>query len=115
MKKKLIIIIPIVIAILVFFGLYLYFNHEDAKTSLTVMERKWISNNSDKKYDFEIVNNIPIYSMDGNGIVFDFVNNFEIDTNLEFNKISYLKETQPTTAGLRIRILDNNTTLTDKD
>lgn len=115
MKKKLIIIIPIVIAILVFFGLYLYFNHEDAKTSLTVLERKWISNNSDQKYDFEIINNIPVYSMDGKGIIFDFVNNFEIDTNLEFNKISYLKETSPTTTGLRIRILDNNTALTDKD
>lgn len=115
MKKKLIIIIPIIIALSVFIGVYIYFNHEDAKTSLNVREKKWITNNSDKKYDFEIVNNFPVYSMDGTGVIFDFINNFEIDTNLEFNKISYLKETNPTTSGLRIRILNNDTNLSDQD
>ena len=115
MKKKMIIIIPIVIALLVFIGVYAYLNHEDAKTSLTVVEKKWIANNSDQKYDFEIVNNIPVYSMDGTGVIFDFINNFEIDTNLEFNKISYLKEANSTTNGLRIRILDNDTNLTEND
>lgn len=115
MKKKMIIIITIVIALLVFIGVYAYLNHEDAKTSLTVVEKKWIANNSDQKYDFEIVNNIPVYSMDGTGVIFDFINNFEIDTNLEFNKISYLKEANSTTNGLRIRILDNDTNLTEND
>lgn len=115
MKKKVIIIVPIVIALAVFIGVYIYFNHEDAKTSLTVTEKKWIANNSDQKYDFEIVNNIPIYSMDGTGVIFDFINNFEVDTDLEFNKISYLKENQPTTTGLRIRILNNEVSLTEND
>ena len=115
MKKKLIIIIPILIALLVFIGVYAYFNHEDAKTSLTVREKKWITNNYDKKYDFEIVNNLPVYSMDGTGVIFDFINNFEIDTNLEFNKISYLKESTPQTSGLRIRILSNDTNLSEND
>lgn len=115
MKKKLIIIIPIVVALAVFVGVYLYFNLEDNKTSLTVLERKWIEENSSQKYDFEIVNNYPIYSMDGTGVLFDFVDSFEIDTNLEFNKISYLKENRPTTNGLKVRILDNTTKLTDND
>lgn len=115
MKKKLIIIIPIIIALAVFIGVYVYFNHEDAKTSLTVMEKRWIADNSDQKYDFEIVNNIPIYSMDGTGVIFDFINNFEIDTDLEFNKISYLKESTPTTSGLRIRILNSSVALTEND
>lgn len=115
MKKKLIIIIPIIIALTVFIGVYVYFNHEDNKTSLTVLEKKWISNNSTQKYDFEIVNNFPVFSMDGSGVIFDFIDNFEIDTNLEFNKISYLKENSPTTNGLRIRILNNDTVLSDKD
>lgn len=115
MKKKLIIIFPIIIAFTVFIGVYLYFNLEDSKTSLTVLERKWISNNSSQKYDFEIVNNYPIYSMDGSGVLFDFIDSFEIDTNLEFNKISYLKENNSKTNGLRIRILNNDTNLTDND
>jgi diguanylate cyclase (GGDEF)-like protein len=115
MKKKVIIITPIIIALMVFIGVYVYFNHEDAKTSLTTLERKWISNNSDQKFDFEIVNNVPIYSMDGTGVIFDFINNFESDTGLEFNKISYLKENSSTTSGLRIRILNNDVSLTDND
>ena len=115
MKKKLIIIIPILIALLVFIGVYAYFNHEDAKTSLTVREKKWITNNFDKKDDFESVNNLPVFSMECSGVIFDFINNFEIDTNLEFNKISYLKDTQPTTSGLRIRILNNETSLSEQD
>lgn len=115
MKKKLIIIIPILIALVVFIGVYIYFNHEDSKTSLTIKEKKWISENSSQKYDFEILNNYPIYSMDGSGVLFDFINNFEIDTDLEFNKISYLKEKNPTTKGLRIRVLSNDIKLTDND
>ena len=46
MKKKAIIIIPIIIALAVFIGVYTYFNHEDAKTSLTVLEKKWEMFNS---------------------------------------------------------------------
>ena len=49
MKKKLIIIIPIFVALAVFIGVYLYFNLEDSKTSLTVLERKWIEDNSSQK------------------------------------------------------------------
>lgn len=115
MKKKVIIIVPIFIALVVFLGVYIYFNHEDNKTNLTVLDKKWITNNSDKKYDFEIVNNLPVFSMDGSGVIFDFIDNFEMDTDLEFNKISYLKENTPTTNQLRIRLLNNATALTDKD
>ena len=115
MKKKLIIIIPIVIALLVFVGLYTFLNYTDDKTNLTVLEKRWITNNSGTKYDLEIVNDVPIFSMAGTGVIFDFIDNFEMDTGLEFNKISYLKTAEPTTSGLRFRILNNDTALTDSD
>ena len=115
MKKKLIIIIPIVIAVLVFAGLYGYLNYKDDKTNLTISDKQWIEDNKETKFDFEITNNIPVYSMDGVGVIFEFVNDFEEDTGLEFNKISYLKENNPTTNGLKIQILNNDTNLTDKD
>ena len=115
MKKKLVIIIPLIIALVVFLGVYLYFNHKDAKTNLTVREKNWISSHSSSKYDFEIINNFPVYSLDGNGVVLDFINDIEMDTDLEFNKIAYDKEQTSTTTSLRIRILSNDTALTDKD
>ena len=114
MKKK-IIIIPILIALLVFVGLFAYINRKDLKTNLTAKDRSWISANSREKFDFEIVNNVPIFSQDGTGVIFDFINDLEVDTNLSFTKIAYSKEQSPTTKSLRIRILDSDTNLSDKD
>lgn len=115
MKKKLIIIIPIIVALSVFIGLYWYLNYRDDKTNLTVTDKKWIANNSETKFDFEITNNIPVFSMDGSGVIFEFINQFEEDTGLEFNKISYLKENKPSTSGLRVQILNNDTALTENN
>ena len=88
MKKKLIILIPLLTALAVFIGVYTYFNHQDAKTNLNVKDRNWISKHISDKFDFEIVNNFPIYSTDGVGVIMDFINDFQVDTNLEFNKIA---------------------------
>ena len=115
MKKKLIIILPIITALAVFVGVYVYFNHRDAKTNLTVKDRNWISKNKANKYDFEIINNYPVYLVDGAGVVLDFIEDFEVDTDLEFNKMAYDKDEKPKTTSLRIRILENSTELTDKD
>ena len=115
MKKKLIIIIPVVVAVLVFLGLFIYFNYEDDNTSLNVMEKKWISENKTSKIDIEVVNNIPIYAMSGEGVIFSFLQDFEEDTEMEFNKVPYLKESAPTGNDYRVRILSNDTLLTDND
>ena len=52
MKKKAVIIIPILVAVLVFVGLFMYINRRDLKTNLTLKDRNWISANSREKYDF---------------------------------------------------------------
>lgn len=115
MKKKLIIIIPIIIAITTFFVVYRYYNKEDKTTALTVVEKKWIEENKDKVVDIEIINDYPLYGMNGEGVFFNFTDDFEKSVNLEFNKIPYLKESTPTTNSYRIRILDNKDKLTKKD
>lgn len=115
MKKKLIIIIPIIIAITAFVIVYRYYNKEDKTTTLTVIEKQWVEENKDKVVDFEVINDYPLYGMNGEGVIFDFINDFEKNINLEFNKIPYLKESTPTTSGYRIRILNNEDKLTDKD
>ena len=115
MKKKLFIIIPIVVAILVFVGVFAYFNKEDQETSLTVTEKRWLEKNSATKVDFEVINDYPIFGMNGNGVVFQFLSDFEETTELEFNKLSYLKGEQPKTTSYRVRVLNNEDTLTAKD
>ncbi|MBR4618868.1 MAG: GGDEF domain-containing protein [Bacilli bacterium] len=115
MKKKLIVIIPIIIAIITFVIVYRYYNKEDATTSLTIIEKKWVEDNKKEAIDFEIINDYPLYGMNGSGVFFEFVNDFEKNVGLEFNKIPYLKESTPTTNSYRIRILDNETKLNSND
>ena len=45
MKKKALIIFPLLVVIIVFVGVFIYYNREDAKTSLTVNEKKWVLEN----------------------------------------------------------------------
>ena len=115
MKKKLIIIVPILIAIVAFVFVYRYYNKEDKTTTLTVAERKWVEANKDQTYDFEIVNDYPLYGTNGEGVIFDFINDFEEKIGIEFNKIPYLKTSIPTTDGFRISILNNNEKLSKND
>jgi len=115
MKKKLLIAIPILIAAATFFFVYRYYNKEDKTTTLTVAEKKWVEENKDKSYDFEVINDYPLYGTNGEGVIFHFISDFEEKIGLEFNKIPYLKNSTPTTSGFRISILGNDEKLTKKD
>ncbi len=108
MKKRLLIIIPVLIAAVTFFFVYRYYNKEDKTTTLTVTEKRWVEDNKEKSFDFEIVNDYPLYGTNGEGVIFAFVKDFEEKIGIEFNKIPYLKTSIPTTKGFRISILGNN-------
>ena len=116
MKKKIwIIIIPIIIALVAFVLVYRYYNKEDKTTTLTVTEKRWVEDNKSQTYDFEVVNDYPLYGMNGEGVIFNFIADFEEAIGLEFNKIPYLKSSRDSTNGIRIRILDGSVELTEKD
>lgn len=115
MKKKTIIILPLVISLVVFFGVYFVLNHEDKDTSLTILEKRWIENNSSTKVNLDIVNDLAVFGENGTGVLFDFANDFELETDLEFNKIPYSKLSSPTSNELQFRILNNDAKLSERD
>ena len=115
MKKKIVIIVPIIIALVAFIFVYRYYNHQDRKTSLTVTEKRWVQDNSSKTFDLEVINDYPVYGMDGEGVFYDFITDFKKNIGLEFNEIPYLKTSDTTTDGLRFRILDGDSKLSDND
>ena len=115
MKRKLLIGVPIFIAAITFFFVYRYYNKEDKTTTLTVAERRWVEDNNEQAYDFEVVNDYPLYGTNGEGVIFSFLKDFEDKIGIEFNKIPYLKTSVPTTNSFRINILGNNDTLSEKD
>ena len=94
-NKKIGIIAIIVILVLGSIGVVRFFTKEDQKTTLTVVEKKWIEDNKNKVIDFSALNNIPVVSDNGSGLLFDFLNALETDTELEFNKLSYEANDKP--------------------
>ena len=78
MKKKYIIIIPILIAVLTFVGVYYYYNREDRETSLNISEKRWIEDNNSTRVNIEIPSDVPIFSLNGSGIIAQFLNDFEV-------------------------------------
>lgn len=115
MKKKLFFLIPIIIVAIVFFGVYGYYNKQDAKNALTVTEKKWVEKNKSNVIDFSVINDYPLYGLNGEGVFFNFLNDFEQDVGLEFNKVSYLKEDKINSKGYSFRVLNNDTKLTKND
>ncbi len=113
-KKRLFIIIPIIAFVVAFVGVFLYFNSESRKTSFNLSEKKWLEENTNTKIDFSIVNNYPVYGLDGEGVFFNYVANLESKTGLEFNKIPVL-DSEETGEGYRIRILNNEEELGKND
>lgn len=85
--KKLIIILAII-----FFlssAVYYFLTKEDENTTLSLLDRQWIESNKNRVFDFSIPNNVPIFNVDGSGLIFDFIADFERDTKLSFNKTTY--------------------------
>lgn len=97
-NKKIIITIIIVVILSIIVGVtYHVLTKQDEKTTLTILEKQWIEDNKNNIIDLGMVNNIPIFNYDGEGILFDFINEIEKDTGLEFNKISYEINTESNT------------------
>ena len=89
MKKKVVIIIISLVVVLAILGGFLYFTSEDKATSLNVIEKKWIDSNKKTLQDISIYTDIPVFSYNSEGIIFDYLNNLENSTGLEFNKVPY--------------------------
>ena len=112
MKRKWIIGLPIIIAILVFVGLYYYFNRED-ENSFNVSDKKWIEEHLSTVIDFNIIDDYPVFGE--SGVFRKFINDFSEDTGFEFNVIPYSKEKSTTSKGYRFRLLNNQAPLEAND
>lgn len=87
-SKKSIIIILFIIIGLVLGGIFV-FTKQDKNTSFTILEKQWLESNKTKVVDISILKDIPVVGYNGSGILFDFLDDFEEVTGLEFNRIAY--------------------------
>ena len=89
MKKRgkiIILIITLLVIVSLFFLYYLFFRN---KQTLTIVEKQWIDNNKNDVIDVSILNSVPAFTYNGNGVVFDFLNYISRKTNLSFNPSAF--------------------------
>ena len=118
MKNKKIIIILVTVFILIgSLFIYHFLTQEDKVTSLNLFEKQWIENNKNNVIDMSIIDGIPILTYNGEGIIVDFLNSLNKETNLSFNKISYQlgEETKTEYAFKLVDNLEDNQILIYED
>lgn len=107
-NKKIFIPILVIILLVISFFVYYFFTHEDKETTLNLLEKQWIESNKNEVIFMSIANDIPALSYNGEGLVIDFLDSLNEDTNLSFNKVSYDLGTEPTT-DYSFKVVDNVT------
>ncbi len=85
-KKSIIIVFAIVVlVVLIFFGALYYIT--STVNNYTYAEKKWINDSSSKAFDLYVEPSLPVFSNNGSGVYFDYLNALKEDTNLNLNVI----------------------------
>ncbi len=117
MKKrnnKTIVLIVIGIFFVVLFGIFIL-NYSKDDASFSILEKKWISDNTSNIIDVSVYNDVPVYGNKGKGVIFDLLNDFTDKYKINFNKVSYLSSSSSNLKTTAFRILNSNAELTDND
>lgn len=98
-KKKLIILIACIVAIIGLIVTTIIILRDENK--LTISERNWINSNINTIQNINVVNNVNIFGTTGEGVFFDFLDDFAKNYNLEINPIAFQNGDNP--RGLTFR------------
>lgn len=117
MKKrnnKLIVLTLVGIIFVVLLGIFVL-NYTKDDYSFSILEKKWINDNTSNIIDVSIYNDVPIYGKNGKGVAFDFLNGFTESYGINFNKVSYSSSDTTNLKDTSFKILDSVTELNDND
>lgn len=88
-KKLLFILVPVLTILVIFLLSTLINNNNDNKGVFSILEKRWIEKNQSEVIDISITNDLPIFGENGNGVFFDFLNDFTTENNIKFNMLPY--------------------------
>ncbi len=83
--------------------------------SLTTSEKKWIESNKNVVIDVSIMNDLPIFANEGDGILFSFLDYFSLQTDLELNKKSYSIDGEIVASDYIFKIMGESEQITKND
>ena len=104
-KNKVAIIVIIVVLVLVSIILYFLLNSRN-KNNLSLEESKWLDQNKYNVIDIAVINDIPILSYDGDGILYDYLNYVNKNLSLQFNVVTYKIDTD-VNYNYKLNVIDN--------
>lgn len=107
MKKKVIIlIISLVLLIGAGAGIYFYVS-DSSKTEFSSKEEQWLEKNKVYTVDFYMPSDIAGLTYMGDGVFFDFIEDLEERTGLDFNEVAYQVTDTVTEKELAIELVNN--------
>ena len=105
----------IIVILLVLFTTFIILNYSKDEKSLSIAEKKWLTDNVNNVIDVNIFNNIPIYGYNGSGISFSFLDSFTNKYNIKFNKISYYDDSMVNYKDVSFRVINPKEKITNED
>lgn len=116
-KKNNKIIILILIGVIFIVALMVFIlNYSKDDTSYTLLEKKWLKDNANDVIDVSVYNDVSIFGFNGNGVIFDYLDNFSNEYGISFNRVSYLSSNDDTLyKNLAFKVLDSSKTLSAND
>ena len=113
-KKSIsLIIIPLILLAIIIVFAVLINNKNDKNGVFSLLEKRWIEKNKSKIVDVAVLNDIPIFGEEGDGVFFDFLSDFSKETEIEFNMIPY-KSSGEASAKYSFE-MTNNSSLDDSE
>lgn len=108
-NKKKVIIITVIITLLICIGLGIFFIlNNNNKNALTLVENKWLDSNKYNVIDVSLMNDTPILSYNGEGLIYDYLDYVTDSLSLKFNVIPY-KLGDTSESNYQMNIVDSPT------
>ncbi len=111
-QKKLRTILIVSLIVVIAFVATMYYIVGNSN-NYTFSEKNWMNEQSNTTVDIDVQTDLPIFSLNGEGVFYDYIRALESDTSLTFN---ILHTDSPTTTSMRVKSsLDKNDLLLYKD
>ena len=124
-KSKILKTLIIIVLVFLFFALLLFLFLKPNQNKLSLEEKKWLEKNKYNVVDISVLNNIPILSYNGSGIVYNYFDYVSNEYSLKLNIISQKEESKSsynyyldivnTPNNNDIKLMDDNLILITKD
>ena len=112
-KRLLYILVPIIVLAIIIFVAVNVSKKKTENGEFSLLEKRWIEKNKNTVVDVSVVNDVPIFGEEGEGVFFDFLNDFTKEVGIKFNMIPY-KTGESTKTGYVFE-MKNNAILNDND